>query len=363
MKVTIVAQWLNHLGGSEVLTVATALSLELLGHEVRVVVAEGAIHSRFMAQLQQRKIDLVSLDSEKSISDKLIVLQKLLQQQTEIVHFIPIESLACAWMEAKTACMIPVVVTETTNASPSVWWIGDREHNVWKNAQGVIAMSHRAAENIWHLRDKTKLLRVIPSFLPPSDGVWSPSVTSIPETALNHIGCISRLSEEKGLEFLLAAMAMLNRSKNEITLHLFGDGQERYRVESLIKAFELDNSVILHGYVNHIYQVIKTCSLFVLPSLTEGLPLSLIEIIASGRTFIATKVGGIPELVNDGNWATLVERGDSKALADAISVCVSNPQKLRRNGQQARAVYEKSWYSKLRAEAIVQLYKDILALR
>jgi glycosyltransferase involved in cell wall biosynthesis len=363
MKIVIVAQWLNHLGGSEVLTVATALSLELLGHQVKVIVAEGAIHSRFMAQLQGRKIDLVSLNSENSMNDKLIALQKLLQQQVEIVHFIPIESLACAWMEAKTAQMIPVVVTETTNASPSVWWIGDREHNVWKKAQGVIAMSHRAAENIWHLRDNTKPLRVIPSFLPPSNGIWSPPVTAIPETALNHIGCISRLSEEKGLEFLLAAMAMLNQSKNKITLHLFGDGQERYRVESLIKAFELDNSVILHGYVNNIYKAIESCSLFILPSLTEGLPLSLIEIIASGRSFISTKVGGIPEIVNNGNWATIVEKGDSKALADAISVRVNNPQKLLRDGKQARAVYEKFWYSKLRAEAIIQLYKDVLALR
>ncbi|WP_293019857.1 MULTISPECIES: glycosyltransferase family 4 protein [unclassified Moorena] len=353
------------MGGSEVLTMATALALDLLGHQVTVMIAEGTIHPSFTAQLQQQNIRFISLDVEGSLDKKLNTLQALLVQQSwDILHFIPVESLACAWVQHTTDTAhnnIPIVVTETTNASPSVWWMGKDEQYVLQNVQGVIAMSYQAASNIWRLRDKNKPLHVIPSFLPPQNRSWETFMSPIAETAFNHIGCISRLSEEKGLEFLLAAMAMLKAENSQITLHLYGDGQERYRVESLIRAFELENSVILHGYVEDIYEAIEQCSLFVLPSLLEGLPLSLLEIMASGRTFIATNVGGIPELVNDGDWAMLVEKGDSRALANAIKCIAYNREHLLHAGKKARAVYEKSWHSKLMAETIVKFYKDVLS--
>ncbi|NMF63599.1 hypothetical protein DP113_09515 [Brasilonema octagenarum UFV-E1] len=361
MKVAIATQWLTHMGGSEVLTVATALSLALLGHQVQVIVAEGTIHPKFERQLDQQGVKLVSLAVYNNITDKVAALTQLLrQQQPTLVHFIPLESLACEWIATETVRTIPVVVTETTNASPSVWWIGDREHYAFKAADGVIAMSHQAAANIQRYRKTEQLLQVIPPSLPPIDNMWDPPLMEITDTALNNIGCVSRLSEEKGLEFLLAAMTMIDRKARKITLHIFGEGQERYRVESLIRAFDLNDAVVLHGYVEDIYVAIKSCALFVLPSLVEGLPLSLIEIIASGRPFIATNVGGIPELVDGEDWADLVPVGDSRALAEAIERRMGNPTQACSSGRLARAAYERCWHSRLRAEELIQFYQQVL---
>jgi glycosyltransferase involved in cell wall biosynthesis len=362
MKVAIATQWLTHMGGSEVLTVATALSLALLGHQVEVIVAEGTIHPKFERQLELQGIKLVSLASYNNMTEKVAALTELLRrQQPTLVHFIPLESLACAWIETETTRTVPVVVTETTNASPSVWWVGDREHHALKAADGTIAMSRQAAANIRRFRGTEKPLQIIPPSLPPLDNRWDPPLMDITDTALNNIGCISRLSEEKGLEFLLAAMTMIDRKSTKITLHIFGEGQERYRVESLIRAFDLDDAVVLHGYVEDMYVAIESCALFVLPSLLEGLPLSLIEIIASGRLFIATNVGGIPELVDGEDWADLVPIGDSRALAEAIERRMGNPAQLRSDGRRARAAYERCWHSQLRAEQLVQFYQRVLA--
>ncbi|MEG4121574.1 glycosyltransferase family 4 protein [Microcoleus sp. N9_B4] len=362
MKVAIATQWLTHMGGSEVLTVATALSLALLGHQVEVIVASGTIHPKFERQLEYQGIKLVSLASYNNMTEKVAALTELLLRvQPTLVHFIPLESLACAWIETETVRTVPVVVTETTNASPSVWWVGEREHHTLKAADGIIAMSRQAAANIRRFRGTEKPLQIIPPSLPPLDNRWDPPLMDITDTALNNIGCISRLSEEKGLEFLLAAMTMIDRKAKKITLHIFGEGQERYRVESLIRAFELDDAVVLHGYVEDMYVAIESCALFVLPSLLEGLPLSLIEIIASGRPFIATTVGGIPELVDGEDWADLVPIGDSRALAEAIEQRMGNPAQLRRDGRRARAAYERCWHSKLRAEQLVQFYDRVLS--
>jgi glycosyltransferase involved in cell wall biosynthesis len=361
MKIMITTQRLTHIGGSEVLTISIALSLALLGHQVQVIVAEGTIHPKFAGQLTDQKIPIISLAKYSDISAQVAALKTLLQQQQPtLVHFLPIETLACAWIATETASIVPIVITETTNASSSVWWLGEREHLAYQQADGVIAMSQRAAANIRQFRSTEKLLQVIPSSLPPVGNRWDPPSIDIPDLALTNLGCISRLSEEKGLEFLLAAMTMLNSKSPKITLHIFGEGQERYRVESLIRALELDDVVVLHGCVENIDLAIEKCSLFVLPSLLEGLPMSLIEIIAAGRSFIATNVGGNAELVNGEDWADLVPVADPRALAAAIELRMANPAKLRSDGQRARAAYQHFWHSQCRAEQLVQFYEQVL---
>lgn len=360
MKIVLVVQWLAHPGGSEMIALAYAVALTRLGHRVTLVVGEGEVHRLYADRLGGEGIGVVSLADASCAAERLEALaRRVARDRPDLVHFVPVEALATAWLERRPVDL-PVVLTETTNASRSVWWVGPRELAALARADGVAVMTEVARSNVRSASRREGPIRVIPPALLPSAGAWDPPARELSAGSLGQVGCVSRLSEEKGLEFLLSAISMLAAEDRHLRLHLFGDGQERARVEALTRAFEIEDRVRLHGVVPDIYDAIASCSLMVLPSLTEGLPVSLLEVMAAGRSFVASAVGGIPELVAAEDWAVLVPRGDSRMLARAIALAAADPDRLRANGRRARQAYEERWTARRRAVELVELYERVL---
>jgi len=130
---------------------------------------------------------------------------------------------------------------------------------------------------------------------------------------------IANFYPTKGLPYLIEAANILSQKFNDLEFWLLGDGKERHFLEKLIRHYKLKN-VILWGFQNNSCQYLDKSDVFVLPSVKEGFPYTILEAMATGLPIVATRVGGVPEAVTDGENGFLVTPADSQALAEKIFV-------------------------------------------
>ncbi|MCS7044730.1 MAG: glycosyltransferase, partial [Gemmataceae bacterium] len=132
------------------------------------------------------------------------------------------------------------------------------------------------------------------------------------------VGAAGRLSPEKGFGYLVAAAAAAAAQLPDLGFILFGTGPLRESLAADIRARGLEGRFILAGFREDIGTLLPHVDAVVLPSLTEGLPVVLLEAMAAGRPVVATNVGGIPEVVDDGVTGKLVAPASAAELADGI---------------------------------------------
>jgi|RhiMethySRZTD1v2_1073278.scaffolds.fasta_scaffold00793_7 glycosyltransferase involved in cell wall biosynthesis len=137
------------------------------------------------------------------------------------------------------------------------------------------------------------------------------------------IGAIGRLSPEKGFDRLIAAFAALVEKGSPAKLVILGEGPERAMLERAVADKGLGERVLLPGFVDG-PRHLQLFSVFVLSSLTEGLPISLLEAMRAGVPVVATKVGGVPSVLGD-DGGLVVERDDVTGLARALDRVLTDP--------------------------------------
>lgn len=140
------------------------------------------------------------------------------------------------------------------------------------------------------------------------------------------IGSIGRLSKEKGYRYLLGALHILRTKHLNVKLIIIGEGDERHSLIELIKKLNISSYVLLPGYRDNANKYLPLFNIFVLSSLTEGLPITLLEAMQVRIPVVATRVGGIPEVLENGKGGLLIKPGDPKGLSEAIALVYSNPQ-------------------------------------
>ncbi|MFK7946486.1 MAG: glycosyltransferase family 4 protein [Saprospiraceae bacterium] len=114
------------------------------------------------------------------------------------------------------------------------------------------------------------------------------------------IACVALLSAvNKGQDVLLEVLKQKKWKKRNITLHLFGKGQDKRYYEELVDLYDLKNKVIFEGY-QPVDEIWRKCHLLIMPSISEGFPLALIEAMTAGRTAVVTHIAGMPEIIQDG---------------------------------------------------------------
>ncbi len=137
---------------------------------------------------------------------------------------------------------------------------------------------------------------------------------------------VARIDRLKGHRILVEALKILKERGVGLTVLIAGDGPERADMEKYAEQNGLDgNSVRFLGFRDDVADLLAASDLFLLPSLTEGMPLSVLEAMAQRLPIVATSVGGIPELVRDGVHGLLVPTNDPAALADAVGKLANDP--------------------------------------
>jgi len=154
-----------------------------------------------------------------------------------------------------------------------------------------------------------------------------------------HILCVARLAPEKGHTVLLEALADLRDRRVDFHCTLVGDGPLRPQIEERTRELQLTERMTLTGSLEpkRVAKLYATAHVLVLASLSEGVPVTLMEAMMHGCPVVATRVGGVPELVQDGRSGLVAEPGDPPALADALHRVLINVEladTLARNGNR-----------------------------
>jgi glycosyltransferase involved in cell wall biosynthesis len=154
---------------------------------------------------------------------------------------------------------------------------------------------------------------------------------------------------------LLRATARIDGARVAIA----GRGEEEKRLRNLADELDLGNRLNLLGLRDDVGEVLATADLFVHPSLSEGLPLAILEAMAAGLPIVATRVGGVPHALDDGRAGLLVPPGDPPALEAALRALLQEPARAAELGRAAHA-RARSVYS---LAAMTDRYLEIYALR
>jgi glycosyltransferase involved in cell wall biosynthesis len=150
------------------------------------------------------------------------------------------------------------------------------------------------------------------------------------------IGTVAHLSEEKGLFYLVEAAATIANARSTLRFIIVGDGQCRQALEEQVQYRGLESCFEFMGFVKSPAEQFSRFDIFVLPSLSEGLSSAILTAMATSLPVIATDVGGIPELVSNGENGLLVPARDHRALGRAIADLSNNPVKAYQMGQIGR---------------------------
>lgn len=174
------------------------------------------------------------------------------------------------------------------------------------------------------------------------------------------IGTGARLVPEKGLEHLLDAAALLAGTRDDFMVVIVGDGPLMRDLERKARANGIHGRVSFLGARMDFHQIIRVFDIFALPSLSEGLPLSLLEAMAASRAIVASRVGGVPEVIDHGLSGLLVDPGSPGLLAGTLARFMDNPGQRAACGEQARKKFEQRHSARAMAASYALLYERMM---
>ncbi len=240
---------------------------------------------------------------------------------------------------------------QTTQRRPAWhWWM---QAAVQGRAERIIVPSQSVADCA-HTRSLIARRRIV--VIPNAVDVGRfQSITRIPSAGEFCIGFIGRLDPVKHVPDLVSAMS---RVQGSVTLHIFGEGPDRARIEQTVARLELAHRVTLHGMVGRPEDALSQIDAIALPSEAEGFPMVLLEAMAAGVPIIATDAPGIRDVVQDGQTALTSPIGDVAALATAIERVAADPLLRDQLVTEARRIVAQrfTW------DRVMTLYRETLGL-
>lgn len=175
--------------------------------------------------------------------------------------------------------------------------------------------------------------------------------------------CVARLSSEKGIIGLLEAFAGARKDGLEAELELLGDGPEKEAIEEKCKKLGIEGDVSFLGRRSEpdTLSAIAEADLLVLPSFMEGLPVVLMEAMALGVPVVASRVAGVPELIDDGENGRLFHPADWKGLQTAMLESLTNPEQSMMMASKAEQTIAREFDIKVAVSPLPKLFADSIA--
>jgi len=173
------------------------------------------------------------------------------------------------------------------------------------------------------------------------------------------VGIVARFEAPKGLEYFLQSGVLIQKAFPQVQLLMVGDGPLRPRVEKMITHLGLTPHVILTGWREDIPQVLRVMDVFCLSSLWESFGLAIVEAMAAEKPVVATRVEGIPEVVQDGVTGILVPPKDAQALAQAVIRLLKDPQLALKMGKAGRRRVEELFAVQKMVARYEELYEKL----
>lgn len=367
-RVAIFCDFLNSLGGTEFYNTKLGILLKKIGIDVRFYIGEKPIFSYWTKMLSKEEINfytpqkfhksLNSRELEKEFVDRIN--QHFIEWKPDIIHTHPAGKLIISWIEKRYHQNIPIVATEwTTPGQETDRWYQPELPATINSIDGFIVTCHSSYKGLINYHKYKGKIKIIPHLVPYPE----PNNYTIQDNNLS-IGCISRLSVEKGIDFLLGGFSKLNQEIPETTLHIYGHGNDKYRLQELVKCLGITNKVFFEGVYEPFIGINKIAgrhNIFVQPSLYESIPTSILELIARKRCVIATNVGGIPELFPNQKGGILIEKANTEEVFQKLVKLIKDTESIRNISNQAYNIFISKYDINQSFQKIISFYNVILA--
>ena len=338
-------------GGAEKLMVDLLPRLRDMGNEVELLLFDGT-RTPFYEELENSGIKIHSLSLGGNVYNPLNIfkLRKYLNKY-DIIHT---HNTACQLFVAicSVLCSVVLFTTEhnTTNRRRNWRWYKSIDKWMYTRYNKIICISDQALRSLEDFHSKNDKNIIIYNGI-NLDKYLKP-IKNITNNKDFIITMIAGFRYQKDQDTLIQAISLLPESYK---LWLIGDGERRQELENLVSSLSLENRVKFWGIRNDIPQLLEQTDIVVLSSHWEGLSLSSIEGMASGRPFIASDVNGLKEIVN--GYGVLFPHGDEKTLAGEIKSLCENPEQYKQiaNACQTKA---KQYDINIMAQKYNNLYLD-----
>lgn len=229
------------------------------------------------------------------------------------------------------------------------------QRQAYRCAHAVVANSGAAAQQLRQEGVAADRIHVIANGV-QLDG-FAPENTARPLTT---ILTVANLRREKAHEILFDAFARIAPRHPSIRLSIAGDGPRAAELMALAASLRIADRVDFLGHRDDVHRLLGEADLFVLPSRSEAFPNSVLEAMAAGLPVIASRVGGLPELVEPGRTGLLVAADDPTALAAAIEHLLNDPPRARALGDAARRTIAEHYSFDRMVHAFEDLYRSLL---
>ena len=289
--------------------------------------------------------------------------RQLIREKPSVFHAHLNWLLSCKFgILAAALARIPVVATAQQFMEPP--WVKSVDYQQQLLALCIdqyIAVSNAVARQLCEtFRVPSHKVKVIPNSIPSArtNGRANPALRSNLGLGTGRpvVLTVARLDKQKGHTYLLEAI----RQVSDGIFLLAGSGPERPSLEAMARELGIWERVIFLGHRDDIPDLLACSDLFVLPSIYEGLPLSILEAMDAGKAVVATAAGGTPELVREGETGFLVPKRDPAALACAIRRILSDPELNHRMGKAGRVRVQQEYSVKNMVQRITQTYEELL---
>ena len=181
-------------------------------------------------------------------------------------------------------------------------------------------------------------------------------MSRIGKTSLENVlwlGTVAELHKNKGLEYAMRAVAEI---KTPFVYFILGEGEERKNLENLIRQNNLTDKVFLVGFIENSSLYLKAFDIFLLTSTKEGLPYTILEAGLAGLPVIASSVGGIPDIIDDGQNGILTRPGRPSEITRALEYFISKPKERKKIGEKLRKKIEKEFSLEQMIKKTIKMY-------
>jgi glycosyltransferase involved in cell wall biosynthesis len=267
---------------------------------------------------------------------------------------------------ATTRSTRPIAATchNWTNDTKRVQFYASLDRWILRHFAVVTAVSSSVGTALERAGIASQKIRVIPNGIDLDRFAAAPS-DALPMLRRNAtvIGMAGRLVSQKGFHDVIAAAPAILARFPETQFLIAGDGPQRPLLEQAARDTGVAHAFVFAGARSDMHRLYRAMDIFVLPSLNEGMPMTVLEAMAAGRTVVATRVGAIPELVGDGESGRLFAPGDRAALTAVLLDLLSDPDTRARMGAAGYSRVSRDYSSLAMARQYVSLYEQLLRER
>ena len=360
-------------GGLQRVVIDLAQGLKRLGHDAHICSLRGS--GPLEAEIAERGIPLWSMPWPKSGSDRWMFLKvhRLLRRNRyDVVHTHNTQPFLDGGLAAMLARVPARVHTDQARAFPDKWKYMALERLMSRTYGKVVGVSEHTAGNLRRYEgiDPGRLC-VIRNGI---DGAWYragrdrlDALRLRREAGLDGfqrvLGLGVRLEEQKGIRYLLEAMPAILARHPHTGLAVAGSGSLERDLRERARALGLADHVRFLGPYPQLTRFYPLIDVFVLPSLWEGLPLCLLEAMSLGLPILATRVGGVGDVLEDGRTGRLVPPGDPAAIAAAALAILDDRAAAEAMGAEARIAFDARFDAGVMVEGYLDLYRSALHAR